>query len=183
MKSMEKVTLTVNGVRREIATDPTRRLLDVIRDDLGLTGTKESCGAGECGACTVLLDGLPVNSCLIMVGSVDGASLVTVEGLGSRTEDMNPVQRAFVDKGAVQCGFCTPGMVVTATALLDKIADPDPAMIKTKMAGNLCRCTGYAKIVEAVQWAAHLTSDSGQDSMPRGKTEGGQATQGGTHER
>ena len=183
MKPIGKVSLTVNGVRHEIETDPTRRLLDVLREDLGLTGTKESCGAGECGACSVILDGVPVNSCLVMVGSVDGSSVVTVEGLGSTGQGLGPVQQAFVEKGAVQCGFCTPGMVVTATALLAKEADPSPSVIREKMAGNLCRCTGYAKIVEAVQWAAKLkTGDQGHPG-PSMESERDEVSGGGIHER
>ena len=184
MKPMEKVTLTVNGVRREIVTDPTRRLLDVLRDDFGLTGPKESCGAGECGACSVLLDGLPVNSCLVMVGSVDGSSVVTVEGLSDEAGGLGPVQRAFVERGAVQCGFCTPGMVVTATALLENEQDPDDATIKRKMAGNICRCTGYAKIVEAVRWAAKIRREEGHGPQPEDFPSGrADEVTGGIHER
>lgn len=143
-----KVRLTLNGEAREVVVPPMRRLLDVLREDLGLTGTKEGCGEGECGACSVLMDGKPVNSCLVPAIQAQGASVTTVEGLAQRGE-LHPVQQAFLDHGGAQCGICTPGMVVTAAWLVDsgKPAEDVP----TLLAGNLCRCTGYAAIVESVR--------------------------------
>ena len=126
-----------------------QRLIDVIRDVIGLTGTKEGCGEGECGACTVIMDGRPVNSCLVLAAQADGAEIVTIEGL---MEDggMSLIQRNFVDLGAVQCGFCSPGMILTAKALLDENPDPSEEDVREALSGNLCRCTGYDKIVDAV---------------------------------
>jgi carbon-monoxide dehydrogenase small subunit len=143
------VAVTVNGslVRAEVPAD--RTLLRFLRDDLGLTGTKEGCGEGECGACTVLLDGAPVCSCLTLAVQADGRAVTTIEGLADATGKLHPVQQAFIDAGAIQCGFCTPGMILTATALLgDGVADAAEA--RAALAGNLCRCTGYAKIIDAV---------------------------------
>lgn len=147
-------TWMVNGERRRVNVSPLRRLLDVLRDDLGLKGTKEGCGEGECGACTVLLDGAPVVSCLVAAGQVpDGAQIMTVEGL-EKTEGGRILQRVYVEKGAAQCGFCIPGMLLSSYALLQRMARPSEAVIREAHAGNLCRCTGYAKIIEAVQAAA-----------------------------
>ena len=129
-----------------------RRLLDLLRDDAGLTGTKEGCGAGECGACTVLLDGRPVTSCLVLAASVEGREVVTVEGLGGATGHLHPFQQALVDKGGVQCGFCTPGVAVTGAAIV-AMDVADPAEQARLLAGNLCRCTGYAKIFAALDAA------------------------------
>jgi carbon-monoxide dehydrogenase small subunit len=143
------IALTVNGDRYEVGVAPHRRLLDVIRDDLGLTGTKEGCGEGECGACTVIMDGRPVNACLVLAPQADGADIVTIEGL-SVDGTMSLLQRQFVERGAVQCGFCSPGMIMTAKALLDEEPDPDEAVVRDALSGNLCRCTGYEKIVDAV---------------------------------
>jgi len=144
----------VNGEVRAVETPPMRRLLDVLRVDLGLKGTKEGCGEGECGACTVLLDGAPVVACLVAAGQVtDGAELMTVEGL-EKTELGRTLQRAYLEKGAAQCGFCIPGMLMSSYALLAREPDPDERRIREAHAGNLCRCTGYEKIVEAVRWAA-----------------------------
>jgi len=143
----------VNGRPVELTVAPNRRLLDVLRDDLGLTGTKEGCGEGECGACTVLLDGRPVNSCLVLAPEASGKKIVTIEGL-SEDGRLHPIQQAFLEAGAVQCGFCTPGMILAAAALLEENPRPDERAIRTAISGNLCRCTGYVKIVEAVRLAA-----------------------------
>ncbi len=145
--------LTVNGVEREVEAAPLERLLDVLRERLGLTGTKEGCGEGECGACSVLVDGELVNSCLVPICQVDGASVTTVEGLGAGGE-LSAVQKSFLDRGAAQCGICTPGMVVAAHAFLETGLPATDEKVREAIAGNLCRCTGYAKIVEAIQQAA-----------------------------
>jgi CO/xanthine dehydrogenase Mo-binding subunit/aerobic-type carbon monoxide dehydrogenase small subunit (CoxS/CutS family) len=146
--------LNVNGVVRDVYAEPGETLLSCLRERLGLFGTKEGCGDGECGACMVLLDGSPVNSCLTLAGDAEGHEITTIEGL-SVDGRMSPLQEAFVAKGAVQCGFCTPGLLITATALLHRNPDPTEAEIREAIAGNLCRCTGYAKVVEAIQAAAH----------------------------
>jgi carbon-monoxide dehydrogenase small subunit len=145
----EVVSLVVNGRRREIAGPPFRRLIDVLREDLRLTGTKEGCGEGECGACTVLLDGQPVNSCLVPVCQVAGRSIRTVEWLGS-PDALHPLQQAFLAEGAAQCGICTPGMLLTAWAWIRDGGSDDAEAIRQQLAGNLCRCTGYQHIVDAV---------------------------------
>jgi aerobic-type carbon monoxide dehydrogenase small subunit (CoxS/CutS family) len=142
--------ITVNGDEYHLLVDTRRTLLDVIRDEVGLTGTKNGCGAGECGACTVLLNGTPVNSCLMLAHEADGQEVTTIEGLAAGGA-LDPVQRAFVEHGAIQCGFCTPGMVLSAKALLDRNPDPTREEILQGLRGNLCRCTGYVKIVEAVE--------------------------------
>ena len=147
--------LNVNGERRSVPRSPERNLLEVLRVDLGLTGTKYGCGEGECGACTVLLDGAPMPSCQVSIGEADGATVVTIEGLGTGSA-LTPVQRAFLEVGAFQCGFCTPGMVVQATALLAQNPDPSEEEIREEMEGNLCRCGGYSRIVRAVQRASEL---------------------------
>lgn len=151
--SREIASFTVNGSMHEVIIEPHMLLIDVLRDALGLTGTKYACGAGDCGACTVLIDGRPAFSCLTLAVTAKGKDIVTIEGLSSGAE-LHPIQRAFIDKGAVQCGFCTPGMVMSAKALLDENPDPTRDEIKHALAGNLCRCTGYVKIVEAVEAAA-----------------------------
>ena len=148
-----KIRITLNGNRREFEVPPFRLLLDLLRDHIGMTGTKEGCGTGDCGACTVLLNGKPVNSCLIFSGELDGAEIVTIEGLKIGPE-LHPVQMAFVQDGGAQCGYCTPGMLMMAKALLDENTNPTEADIRFALSGNLCRCTGYAKIVQAVQTAA-----------------------------
>jgi carbon-monoxide dehydrogenase small subunit len=142
------LTIHVNGTERSVETWPMARLLDVIREDLGLTGTKEGCGEGECGACSILLDGRLVNSCLVPALQADGAQITTIEGIS------HPVQQAFIDCGGAQCGICTPGMIVAAVSLLGKNADPTEEEIREGLAGNLCRCTGYMRIFEAVHRAA-----------------------------
>jgi carbon-monoxide dehydrogenase small subunit len=152
--------LTVNGTPREIDAPGMRRLLDVLREDLGLTGTKEGCGEGECGACTVLVDGSPVDSCLVPLCQVDTHDVRTVEGLGlglglgPGVDALDPLQSAFLEAGAAQCGICTPGMLMAARAYLDAGGGPDEAAIREAIAGNLCRCTGYTKIIDAIALAA-----------------------------
>jgi carbon-monoxide dehydrogenase small subunit len=147
------IRFAVNGREVSVETDAETRLLDVLREDLHLTGTKEGCGEGECGACTVLLDGLPVNSCLILAPQVEGRDVLTIEGLAEGSH-LHPLQAAFVEQGAVQCGFCTPGFVLSAYALLRSNSSPTDEEILTALEGNLCRCTGYGKIVSAVRTAA-----------------------------
>ena len=149
---MHTIKLRVNGHLRELAVKPHQTLLDVLRGPLELTGMKEGCGLGECGACTVLMNGKPVNSCLVLALEADGSEVLTIEGL-ARGGELHPVQQAFVDKGAVQCGFCTPGMVMAAIGLLQETAEPSQEEIKKALVGNLCRCTGYVKILEAVETA------------------------------
>jgi len=144
------INVTVNQKKYELAVDVNMTLADMIREELKLTGTKKGCGLGECGACTVLLDGKPVSSCLVLAVEADNREVVTIEGV--ETENgLHPIQEAFVEKGAIQCGFCTPGMVLSAKALLDENPHPDEQEIRKAISGNLCRCTGYQKIVEAIQ--------------------------------
>jgi carbon-monoxide dehydrogenase small subunit len=147
------ITLTVNGEQHEVAIEPRQSLLQVLREELHLTGTKEGCSEGECGACTVFLDGQTVDSCLIFALEAQGRDVVTIEGLTSG-DQLHPVQKAFAEYGAVQCGFCTPGMILASKALLDSNPNPTEAEIRQGISGNLCRCTGYVKIVEAIKAAA-----------------------------
>lgn len=147
------ITLTVNGERYEIAIEPRQSLLQVLREELHLKGTKEGCSEGECGACTVIMDGQTVDSCLIFALEVDGKDIMTIEGL-SKGDQLDPLQKAFAEYGGVQCGFCTPGMILAAKALLASNPHPTEAEIRQGISGNLCRCTGYVKIVEAIQAAA-----------------------------
>lgn len=148
-----KIRLTVNGKPVEREVDAETRLLDLLREDLHLTGTKEGCGEGECGACTVLIDGRPVNSCLVLAPQANGADVLTIEGVADG-DRLHPIQQAFIDSGGVQCGFCTPGFIMSTYALLRDTPDPTDDEIRSALEGNLCRCTGYGKIVEAVQLAA-----------------------------
>jgi carbon-monoxide dehydrogenase small subunit len=143
------IHIIVNGEEYHLEVKPNRVLLDVLREDLGLTGTKKGCGLGKCGACTILLDGRPIHSCLLLAAHADRKAITTIEGIAA--EDPHPLQTAFVEKGAVQCGFCTPGMINSAKALLDANPNPAEAEIKLAIAGNLCRCTGYNQIVSAIQ--------------------------------
>lgn len=147
------IRLQVNGRERVVAVAPHRTLLQVLREDLGLTGTKEGCSVGECGTCTVLLDGRPVNACLVLAVTAVGHAIETIEALGDARHP-HPIQQAFVAAGAVQCGFCTPGMVLTAKAFLDANPAPAEADVRRAISGNLCRCTGYEKIVQAILDAA-----------------------------
>ncbi len=143
------IELNVNGEPQEVMVEPRNTLLEVLREKFGLTGTKRGCDTGDCGSCTVMLDGRPVLSCLILAVDATGKSVITIEGL-ARGGRLHPVQQAFIDHGAIECGFCIPGMILTAKALLDENPNPSEVDIRRSLAGNLCRCTGYAKIVEAV---------------------------------
>jgi carbon-monoxide dehydrogenase small subunit len=148
-----QLSFTLNGSTVTLDVSGSKRLLDVLRDDCGLTGTKEGCGKGECGACSVLLDGQLVNSCLVLACQVADRDIITIEGL-ARSGELDDVQQAFIDAGAVQCGFCIPGMVLASKALLDAHTQPNEADIRRGLSGNLCRCTGYAKIIDAVKLGA-----------------------------
>ncbi len=152
------LTLKVNGVTRSVDVPAAFTLLELLRETFGLKGTKEGCGQGDCGACTVLLDGHPVNSCLVLAVQADGATVVTIEGLGEPGK-LHPVQEAFIEVGAIQCGYCTPGMVLAAKALLDSNPHPSRPEIRTALSGNLCRCTGYQKIIAGVELAAARMAD------------------------
>ncbi|MBP7331937.1 MAG: (2Fe-2S)-binding protein [Firmicutes bacterium] len=151
--NLKILKFTLNGEPIEITVSPDDMLVDVLRDKLELTGTKKGCGKGECGACTVIINGEAVNSCLVPAMKTMGANVETIEGIGS-PEKFHPVQEAFMDLGAIQCGFCTPGMIMSAKALLDKTTSPTSKEIKRSLSGNICRCTGYVKIEEAVRAAA-----------------------------
>jgi len=144
-----QLTIRVNGKLYSLAVEPNRTLLEVLREDLGLTGAREACDTGGCGACTVLVSGKPVYSCLVLALDCQGADIITIEGLATH-DKLHPLQEAFVEHGAVQCGFCTPGMILTAKALLDKNPKPTEQEVREAIAGNICRCTGYTKIVEAI---------------------------------
>ena len=154
------ICLVVNGDQYEVAVEPRQSLLEVLRDSLGLTGTKRGCGTGDCGACTVLLDGLPVNSCLVLAVDAKGKDVLTIEGLADGNK-LHPIQEAFIEHGGLQCGYCTPGMILSAKALLDENPRPTDEEVKSAIAGNLCRCTGYVKIVESVLAAAEVLSPNG----------------------
>jgi aerobic carbon-monoxide dehydrogenase small subunit len=149
-----RIEFLCNGKKTAVEARPDMRALDLLRDLLGLTGTKEGCGRGECGACTILLDGEPVNACLLYAAKLQGRTVLTIEGVAGPDGGLDPVQEAFLEEGAVQCGFCTPGMVLSAKALLAKRPKPDVPAIEEALSGNFCRCTGYGKIVKAVQSAA-----------------------------
>ena len=151
--SYHSISFTVNGEAELVDVPSSMTLLQMLRDKLALTGTKNGCAAGECGACTVLMNGDPVNSCMVLAVECDGADIVTVEGLAHDTQ-LDPVQQAIIDKGGVQCGFCTPGVLMSARALLDRNPRPSESEIREALVGNLCRCTGYVTIVEAVTEAA-----------------------------
>ena len=148
-----QVTYTINGEAYEAFIPPNRTLLEVVRDELRLTGAKEGCGTGDCGACSMIVNGKLVTSCLMLAPQADGAEITTIEGL-AQDGQLHPLQQAFIDKGAVQCGFCIPGMILAGKALLDRNPKPDDSEIRAAIAGNLCRCTGYTKIVEAISAAA-----------------------------
>ena len=151
--AQHRISLTINGELEQVEVPSQMTLLQMLRDKLALTGTKNGCSAGECGACTVMLNGEAVNSCMVLAVECQGANVVTVEGL-AQDGVLDPVQQAIIDHGGVQCGFCTPGMLISARALLDRNPDPSEAEIRAALVGNLCRCTGYLRIVEAVQDAA-----------------------------
>lgn len=153
MKSIQ-ISFQLNGKKVSLHSAPNRTLLDVLREDLGLTGAKDSCGGeGECGACTVIMDGVAVNACLVLIGQVEGCAVETIEGLADNG-NLHPLQTAFVEAGAVQCGYCTPGMILASKALLQENPAPSDAEIREGLSGNLCRCTGYVKIIDAVKLAA-----------------------------
>ncbi len=155
---MVTLAMRLNGQEVTVEVKPDALLVDVLRDQLELTGTKEACGQGECGACTVLLDGEPVTSCLVPALKAQGREVMTVEGLASGGE-LHPLQKAFIEHGAVQCGYCTPGMLMAAKALLDRNPQPSEEEIKQAISGNLCRCTGYVKIVEAIKAASQASRE------------------------
>jgi carbon-monoxide dehydrogenase small subunit len=148
------ISFILNGERTEVEIEPHLTLLQLLRDKLELTGTKEGCGLGECGACTVLLNGKTVNSCIFPAMEVDGKNVTTIEGLTDSKGNLHPIQKAFIEYGAIQCGFCTPGMVLSAKALLDENPKPSEDQIRSGIAGNLCRCTGYLQIVQAIKAAS-----------------------------
>jgi len=149
MRLME-IKFTLNGRLTQVEVPPYWTLLKLLREKLGLTGTKEGCGIGECGACTVLMDGMPVNACLVLAPKVEGKEVETIEGLGSR-ESLHPLQKSFIDHGAIQCGFCTPGILMSAKSLLEENSNPTREEIKEAISGHLCRCTGYHQIIEAIE--------------------------------
>lgn len=149
-----ELSFVLNGTQVKVTVADHMRLIDCLRDILHLTGTKEACGEGECGACTVLVDGQAVNSCLYPALEIEGRNVVTIEGLRGSENRLSPIQQAFVDSGAIQCGFCTPGMILATRALLDSKSNPTEAQIREALQGNLCRCTGYVQIIEAVKQAA-----------------------------
>lgn len=151
---LKRIELMVNGKPYELFVQPWRTLLEVIRENLRLTGTKEGCGLGDCGACTVILDGRTVNSCLVLATEANGKEIITIEGLADDNK-LHPIQEAFVEHGGLQCGFCTPGMIMSAKALLDENFNPSEEEIRRAIAGNFCRCTGYIKIIESIKAAVN----------------------------
>ena len=159
---MAKVTMTVNGETRTASVPPETTLLKLLREEFQLTGAKLGCDVGDCGACTVIVDGKSVNSCLMLAGQADGRDILTIEGLAT-VENLHPIQQLFEEKGSLQCGFCGPGVIMTAKALLDQNPDPTELQIRDALAGNLCRCTGYTKMIEAIQAVAQ----AGYQSAPR----------------
>jgi len=155
-----EISFTLNGSEITLTVEAHRRLLDVLREDLGLTGTKEGCGEGECGACTVLVNGRAVNACLYPAPEIDGKQVLTIEGLVGPQNELSIIQKAFTECGAIQCGFCSPGMIMSTKALLDENPDPTDEEIREALLGNLCRCTGYVQILEAVRRAAEKLEES-----------------------
>ena len=159
------ISLNVNNDTHQVAAYPSQTLLDVLRDDLGLTGTKRSCGTGTCGMCTVIIDKKAVLACLTLAVECEGKTITTIEGISNPDGTLHPLQESFVENGAVQCGFCSPGIIMTAKALIDKNPNPDEEDIKEALAGTICRCTGHFKTIEAVQKAAeHINKEPGNDS-------------------
>jgi len=154
----EEIVLNVNGTNYKLNIEPRRTLVEVLRDSLGLTGTKKSCNEGECGACTVLMDGKPVASCLVLAIDAQGKEIVTIEGL-AEGEKLHPIQEAFLKNGGIQCGFCTPGMVMSAKALLDENPTPTSTEVRKAISGNLCRCTGYQQIVDSIMAASKMMGE------------------------
>src|SRR5512143_2386703 len=153
--TFHKINVTINGGLEQVVVPSNMTLMQMLRESLALTGTKNGCTAGECGACTVMLNGEPVNSCMVLAVECDGAKIVTVEGL-SGDKQLDPIQEAIIQAGGVQCGFCTPGILISSRALLDRIPNPSDEEIREALVGNLCRCTGYVRIVEAVKKAANV---------------------------
>jgi len=156
----KEITFSLNGSKVSVEVQSHKRLIDVLRDQLNLTGTKEGCGEGECGACTVIIDGRAMNSCLYPAVEVHGRSVTTIEGLVKQDNELSEVPSAFVEKGGIQCGFCSPGMIISTKALLDRNPDPTDDEIRDALLGNLCRCTGYVQIIESVKQAAKKLKDS-----------------------
>lgn len=160
---MEKaIRLQVNMHSYSVVIEPDELLVDVLRDKLGLTGTKKGCGTGDCGACTVLMNGKPVNSCLVLAVSAEGKPIITIEGL-SDTDSLHPLQQSFINCGAIQCGYCSPGFLITAKALLDENPNPTEAEVRAAIAGNLCRCTGYSGIIRAIMTAAKMMKEAASE--------------------
>ncbi|HHD64352.1 MAG TPA: (2Fe-2S)-binding protein [Desulfobulbaceae bacterium] len=157
MKQM--ISLQVNGDTYELAVNPWRTLNEVLREDIKLTGTKLGCGTGDCGACTVLIDGKSVSSCLTLAVEVQGMEITTIEGMAPSAEELHPIQEAFINKGAIQCGYCTPGMIMSTAYLLKNNPQPTEQEVRAGLSGNLCRCTGYNKIVDAIQNAAEMINE------------------------
>ncbi len=151
---MQQITFNLNGEQVKVCVEPTLTLLDLLRDQLGLTGTKKGCAEGECGACTIIFEGRPVNSCLIPACKADGKTIITIEGL-HQSGEFEALSQAFVEVGAVQCGYCTPGIVISTKAILDKYNNPTDEQIKDELSGHLCRCTGYLQFIEAIHLAVH----------------------------
>jgi carbon-monoxide dehydrogenase small subunit len=167
---MEQINLNVNGKMHQIPIKPWATLLEVIRDDLGLTGAKEGCGEGECGACTIIMDGKAVNACIVLAAEANGKEITTIEGLADGG-NLHPIQQAFFEIGGLQCGFCTPGMVLSTKVLLDENANPSDEEIRQGLAGNFCRCTGYTKIIESVKVAAErMVSPASAKALNRSYT-------------
>lgn len=160
MKVKHNIRLTVNGESYTVAVEPCESLLDVLRDKLSLTGTKKGCNRGDCGACTIIIDGKTVNSCLVLAVEADDKEVLTIEGLANNGQ-LHPIQEAFVQYGAVQCGYCTPGMIMSVKVLLDENPNPTEEEVKRAIGGNLCRCTGYVKIVDAIKKAAEVIQAGG----------------------
>ena len=166
---MTDVTITVNGSVRSASVPPETTLLQLLRDNFNLTGAKLGCDVGDCGACTVIVDGMAVNSCLMLAGQVNGRSVTTIEGLATR-DRLHPIQKAFEDSGALQCGYCGPGAIMASKALLDENSDPDVRDIRDALSGSLCRCTGYSKMIEAVQEAARVLRSEARNQITHART-------------
>ncbi len=155
----KEISFTLNGSKLETEVEDSWTLIYLLREKLGLTGTKEGCGSGECGACTVIVDGKALNSCIYLAIEADGKRIETIEGLLSDNGSLHPIQRSFVENGGIQCGFCSPGMIMSSKALLDEISDPDEEDIKRSLAGNICRCTGYNQIIDSVKKASKVIKE------------------------
>ena len=166
---MTDVTMIVNGQTRSASVPPETTLLQLLRDNFNLTGAKLGCDVGDCGACTVIVDGMAVNSCLMLAGQVNGRSVTTIEGLATR-DRLHPIQKAFEDNGALQCGYCGPGAIMASKALLDENSDPDVGEIRDALSGSLCRCTGYSKMIEAVQEAARVLRSEERHQITHART-------------